>query len=78
MVLADLEIGEFEIGPVMQAWALSPVARRQPPPQALGQGLRDLGGGALHQLPLAPRTEHAVEEAARLPEFAADARLRQG
>jgi hypothetical protein len=44
----------------MQAWSLSPCARRQAPSDALGQGLRDLGGDGVHQLLLASSTEHLV------------------
>src|SRR6516165_4073196 len=60
IILAELKIGEFEIGPVMQAWSLGSCARRQAPPGRLGKGLRDLGGGAVHQRLLAPSTEQVV------------------
>ena len=46
VVLRDIEVGEFEIGPVVQAWTLGPFTGRQTPPSALGKALCDLGGGA--------------------------------
>ena len=46
VVLRDIEVGEFEIGPVVQAWTLGPFTGRQTPPGALGKALCDLGGTA--------------------------------
>ena len=53
IVLRDIEVGEFQIGPVVQAWILipSPDDKRR---QRLGKALCDLGGGAADKLFLSP------------------------
>ena len=45
VVFAAVEIGQFEIGPVVQARSLGSLARWQAPPGILGKVLRDVGGG---------------------------------
>jgi len=46
VVFAGVEIGQFKIGPVVQARTFGSFARRQAPPCAFGKSLRDLYGGA--------------------------------
>src|SRR6185369_1428927 len=70
VVFSGLEIGEFEIGPVVQACALRSVARRQAPPRALGKLLCDLDGSATNKLILAPGPEHAISSNAQHIPFA--------
>src|SRR5271155_4072672 len=53
-VFAGIEIGEFEIGPGVQARTFGSLARRQAPPGVLGKALCNLGGGAANKLLLAP------------------------
>ena len=60
VVFAGIEIGQFEIGPVVQTRPFGSFARRQAPPSALGKALRDLGGGAANKLLLAPGVEHMI------------------
>ena len=60
VVFAGIEIGQFEIGPVMQARSFGSFACRQAPPSVLGKVLRDLGGGPADKLSLAPGTEHMI------------------
>ena len=60
VVFAGLEIGQFEVGPVVQARTFGSFARRQAPPSALGKALRDLRGTAANELLFAPGVEHVV------------------
>ena len=60
VVFAGIEIGQFEIGPVVQARTFGSFARRQAPPCAFGKSLRDLRGGAANKLLLAPGIEHMI------------------
>ncbi len=60
VVFVGLEIGQFEIGPVVQARPFGSFACRQPPPGALGKVLRDLGSGAADGLRFAPGPEHMI------------------
>src|SRR4029077_21116491 len=53
-----LEVGELEVAPVMQPWALGAHARRQALPVGWLQSLGDLRGGACNASGLAPRPEH--------------------
>ena len=55
VVFAGIEIGQFEIGPVVQARTFGSFARRQAPPCALGKSLRNLRGGACQQGASCPR-----------------------
>src|SRR5208282_4109476 len=60
VVFVGIEVGQFEIGPVMQARAFGSLTCRQAPPCAFGKSLRDLPGGAANKLLLAPGIEHAI------------------
>jgi transposase len=60
LLYATASRSAFEIGPVVQAWALGAVAGRQSPPSALGKVLRDLGGGAANKRLHAPGPEHVI------------------
>ncbi len=42
--ITSIEIGQFEIGPIVQSCAFGPVARRQASPALFGQGLGDVLG----------------------------------
>lgn len=60
VVFAGIEIGQFEIGPVMQARAFGSVACRQTPPCAFGKISSDRRGAPANHLLLAPGMEHMV------------------
>src|SRR5208282_1628435 len=60
VVFVGIEVGQFEIGPVMQPRAFGSLTCRQAPPCAFGKSLRDLPGGAANKLLLAPGIEHAI------------------
>ena len=49
-----LEIGQFEVAPVMQSWSFGSGAGRQTPPVRSSLRLGDLPGGAGNPLRLAP------------------------
>src|SRR6516164_446767 len=57
VVFAGVEIGQFEIGPVVQTRPLGPFAGRQAAPGLFGKALRDRGGGAGDGLLLTPGME---------------------
>src|SRR5450432_924593 len=60
IVLADIEIGQFDTGPVMQARSFGSFARRQAPPCGPGKTLCDLRGSTANKLLLAPGMEHVI------------------
>ena len=60
VVLAGVEIGQFEIGPIVQPWSFGPFARLQAPPSLLGKALRDRSGRTGNDLLLGPRVEHVI------------------
>jgi len=60
VVLAGLEIGQFDVGPVVQTRPLGSFTGRQASPSGLGKALRNRGGGAADKLRLAPGMEHMI------------------
>src|SRR6516164_5439026 len=55
-----LEIGQFDVGLVMQTRPLGSFAGRQALPSSLGKALCNRGGGAANKLRLAPGMEHTI------------------
>jgi hypothetical protein len=65
VIFASIEIGQFEIGPVVQARAFGPFACRQAPPGGLGKSSGELRCGTTNKLRLAPRIEYMIGGDAR-------------
>ncbi len=60
VIVGGVEIGQFEIRPVMQAGTFGAVARRQAGPIGGGQTLRDRPGGSGNRPRLSPRGEGVI------------------
>ena len=54
------EIGQFDVGPVVQTRPVGSFTGRQASPSGLGKALRNRGGGAADKLRLAPGMEHTI------------------
>src|SRR6476620_9913103 len=76
VVLAGLEIGQFDVGPVVQTRPLGSFTGRQASPNGLGKALRNRGGGAADKLRLAPGMEHMIGGNAQNIAFAGIAKQR--
>src|SRR5665213_644208 len=59
-VFAGIEIGQFEIGPIVQPRTFGSFARRQAPPGVLGETLSNVSSGSASPQLLAPGMEHVI------------------